>query len=62
MSKHIAEGANAFLYEEYKYMLVYMVLFSVILGPFVGQGTTIAFLVGAITSCLSPLDDLCSIL
>merc|ERR1719182_1022485 len=53
VSQYIAEGANAFLLEEYKYMVVYMVLFSVILGPFVGQGTTIAFIVGAITSCLS---------
>jgi inorganic pyrophosphatase len=53
VSQYIAEGANAFLIEEYKYMVVYMVIFSVILGPFVGQGTTIAFNVGAVTSCLS---------
>ena len=57
VSQYIAEGANAFLLEEYKYMVVYMVLFSVILGPFVGQGTTIAFIVGAVTSCLSPLAE-----
>ena len=29
----IAEGANAFLMEEYKYMTVYMILFSIVLDP-----------------------------
>jgi inorganic pyrophosphatase len=49
----IAEGANAFLMEEYKYMAVYMILFSIVLGPFIGKSTTLAFVVGAITSILS---------
>merc|ERR1719379_1836656 len=49
----IAEGANAFLLEEYKYMAVYMILFSIVLGPFIGKSTTLAFIVGAVTSILS---------
>merc|ERR1719515_653589 len=39
--------------EEYKYMTVYMILFSIVLGPFIGLSTTLAFIVGAVTSILS---------
>jgi inorganic pyrophosphatase len=49
----IAEGANAFLMEEYKYMTIYMIGFSVVLGPFIGKSTVLAFIVGSVTSIIS---------
>merc|ERR1719188_1172457 len=48
----IQEGAMSFLFAEYLYMAVYIVLFSIILVFFTGVPTTIAFVVGAITSIL----------
>ena len=50
ISQHIAEGATAFLVQEYKYMLVYMVVFSVIIGPLESWMSTCAFVVGCLTS------------
>eukprot|EP00922_Rhytidocystis_sp_ex-Travisia-forbesii_P061822 GHVS01091557.1.p1 GENE.GHVS01091557.1~~GHVS01091557.1.p1 ORF type:complete len:744 (-),score=63.38 GHVS01091557.1:250-2481(-) len=50
ISQDIANGSNAFLKEEYKYMAVYIILFSCVIGPFVGIGTMIAFILGAVTS------------
>lgn len=50
ISKHIAEGADAFLMQEYKYMSAYIVIFSCIIGPTIGMGTMVAFILGAITS------------
>eukprot|EP00922_Rhytidocystis_sp_ex-Travisia-forbesii_P009059 GHVS01013204.1.p1 GENE.GHVS01013204.1~~GHVS01013204.1.p1 ORF type:complete len:742 (+),score=79.89 GHVS01013204.1:121-2346(+) len=52
ISNHIAEGANAFLAQEYKYMAVYIVLFSCVIGPFIGLETMVAFIVGSITSII----------
>merc|ERR1719271_1901846 len=53
ISDLIDDGANAFLYEEYKYCMIYVVVFSCIIGPFVGQGTMVAFIVGSLTSIFS---------
>merc|ERR1719237_1351086 len=41
-----------FLFTEYTYMAAYIVLFSIILVFFTGLPTTVAFVVGAITSIL----------
>jgi inorganic pyrophosphatase len=49
----IQEGATAFLWAEYKYMFVYIVLFSIFLVWFTGVPSTIAFVVGALTSILA---------
>jgi len=49
----IQEGATAFLWAEYKYMGVYIILFGAFLEWFCGTPTTISFVVGAITSILS---------
>merc|ERR1719253_1743061 len=49
----IEDGANAFLYEEYKYMAAFVVLFSFILGPFAGSLTLLAFVLGAAASIIS---------
>jgi len=56
----IAEGANEFLYAEYKYMAVYIFVFSIILflcsmtqSVSVGIATTISFVVGGVTSILA---------
>jgi len=48
----IQDGAMSFLFAEYAYMAGYIVIFSVILAYFTGVPTTIAFVVGAITSIL----------
>merc|ERR1719188_430185 len=48
----IQEGAMSFLFAEYLYMAVYIVLFSVVLIVFTGVPTTVAFVVGAVTSIL----------
>jgi len=49
----IQEGATAFLWAEYKYMAVYIVLFGAFLLWFTGLPSTVAFVVGAITSILA---------
>ena len=50
ISDHIAEGATTFLICEYKYMLIYVMAFSVLMGPLINYGTMFAFIVGALTS------------
>lgn len=52
ISQTISDGAMSFLFAEYTYMAVYIVLFSIILVFFTGVPTTIAFVVGAVTSIL----------
>jgi len=57
IAKIIQDGARQFLFAEYAYMAVYIVLFSIVLLCFmpgqVGQATTIAFVVGALTSIIA---------
>ncbi|KAF4676391.1 hypothetical protein FOL47_006305 [Perkinsus chesapeaki] len=53
VSAHIAEGATAFLVEEYKYLLVYIIIFGIVIGVVTSWFAALSFLVGAITSCLS---------
>jgi inorganic pyrophosphatase len=50
ISEHIAEGATTFLIYEYKYMLIYVLAFSLLMGPLINYATMVAFIVGAITS------------
>jgi inorganic pyrophosphatase len=52
ISKTISDGAMSFLKAEYTYMAVYIVLFSIFLVFFTGVPTTIAFVVGAVTSII----------
>lgn len=52
IAKNIAEGAGTFLYQEYRFMLIYIVVFSIIIGPSVGVGAMVSFIVGALTSIL----------
>ncbi|KAF8819476.1 V-type H(+)-translocating pyrophosphatase VP1 [Cardiosporidium cionae] len=52
ISNHIAKGADAFLYEEYKFMLIYMIVFSVVLFLVVGWQTVVTFVIGCLTSIL----------
>lgn len=52
ISGFISDGAYAFLWEESKYMVVYIILFSCALYPLVGPGACIAFVVGAVTSII----------
>jgi len=52
IAKTIQDGAMSFLFAEYTYMAVYIVLFSIVLIFFTGVPTTIAFVVGAVTSIL----------
>merc|ERR1719409_1940999 len=57
IAKIIQDGARQFLFAEYGYMAVYIVLFSLVLMCFmpnqVGLATTIAFVVGALTSIVA---------
>eukprot|EP01056_Protomagalhaensia_sp_Gyna25_P004776 Protomagalhaensia_sp_Gyna_25__4775@NODE_479_length_3313_cov_203_383323_g371_i0_p1_GENE_NODE_479_length_3313_cov_203_383323_g371_i0NODE_479_length_3313_cov_203_383323_g371_i0_p1_ORF_typecomplete_len744_score140_94H_PPase/PF03030_16/6_6e259PTP_tm/PF18861_1/2_9e02PTP_tm/PF18861_1/1_8_NODE_479_length_3313_cov_203_383323_g371_i0962327 len=50
ISQLIAEGAQTFLLQEYKWMAVYIILFSLIIGPAIGNATMVAFILGAVTS------------
>lgn len=52
ITRYIADGADAFLLQEYKYMSAYIVVFSLIIGPFIGIGTMVAFICGSLTSIL----------
>lgn len=52
ISRYIADGASTFLYQEYKFMAVYIVVFAAIIGPTVGVGAMLSFIVGAITSII----------
>jgi len=61
ISKAIAEGANAFLYQEYEFMGIFIVLFGILLlvllgtchNWYSGLFSTLAFFCGALTSVLS---------
>jgi len=52
ISGTIADGAISFLKAEYTYMAVYVVIFSAILVYFTSVPTTVAFVVGAVTSII----------
>jgi inorganic pyrophosphatase len=52
VAKTIQDGAMSFLFAEYLYMAVYVVIFSIILVVVTDIWTTIAFVAGAITSVL----------
>jgi len=52
IAKLISDGASTFLFQEYVYMIVYIFLFSFVLYFYVGMGTVVAFIVGALTSIL----------
>lgn len=57
----ISEGADAFLFREYLYMVIFMILFAIVLLVVLGSvrnwttgiGTAVSFLVGCITSIAS---------
>lgn len=53
ISGFISEGAQAFLMEEYKYMAVYIVLFSCLIGFVVDWYAGVAFIVGALASIIA---------
>ena len=40
----IAEGANAFLFAEYKILAVFIVILLVLIGAFIGLDTAVCFL------------------
>ncbi|CEM01916.1 unnamed protein product [Vitrella brassicaformis CCMP3155] len=52
VAENIAKGANTFLLQEYKYMAVYIVVFSVFIAFFVDPATMVSFIVGSLTSIL----------
>jgi len=52
IAKTIQDGAMSFLFAEYLYMAVYIVIFSVILVIFTSIPAMISFIVGAITSII----------
>ena len=46
----IAEGANAFLFAEYKILAIFIVILLVLIAAFIGLSTAVCFLVGALFS------------
>ncbi|KAL8448672.1 hypothetical protein Emed_003581 [Eimeria media] len=52
ISRNIAEGADAFLFQEIRYIIVYVIVFGAILGFSVGPLTMVSFVVGALTSII----------
>ena len=52
IAKTIQDGAMSLLFAEYTYMAVYIVIFSGVLIYFTGVPTTVAFVVGAVTSII----------
>ena len=46
----IAEGANAFLFAEYKILAIFIVILLVLIGAFIGVDTAVCFLIGALFS------------
>jgi len=53
IGKLISDGANTFLMQEYRAMLVFIVLFGGFVAGFVGPTSSVAFVVGAVTSILA---------
>ena len=52
VSAAIAEGASAFLFEEFKYLIVYIFVCTLGIGFGLSWSTAIAFIAGSLTSCL----------
>jgi len=52
IAQTISDGAMSFLFTEYIYMAVYLVLFSFVLMFFTGWETTVSFVVGGVTSII----------
>lgn len=52
ISQNIAEGADAFLMQEFRYILAYIIVFGGVLCFSIGPLTMMAFVVGAFTSIL----------
>ena len=53
IAKAIAEGARAFLFSEYKILVIFVIVLGLIIGIFIGWVTAICFLVGACFSVLA---------
>jgi Na+/H+-translocating membrane pyrophosphatase len=59
IGEYIARGANAFLFQEYKIMVIFCAIFAIVIKLTVDGatnaafGTTVAFLFGAVTSIIS---------
>ena len=53
ISNSIAEGARAFLFSEYKVLIVFVLVLSVILGFGIDWLTAVCFVVGALFSTLA---------
>ena len=50
IAKAIAEGANAFLMSEYRILAIFIVVLFGLIAVFIGLGTAICFLLGALCS------------
>jgi K(+)-stimulated pyrophosphate-energized sodium pump len=53
IAHHIREGSMAYLMRQYRYLLVFIVIVSMVLGVFISVWTMICFIVGAIFSLLA---------
>ncbi len=50
ISKDIADGAKAFLFSEYKILVIFVAVLCVLIGLFIGWTTAICFVIGALFS------------
>ena len=53
IAKNISDGAKAFLYSEYKILVIFVVVLGLIIGFAIGWVTAVCFLVGAVLSVLA---------
>ncbi|NQU78854.1 sodium/proton-translocating pyrophosphatase, partial [Candidatus Woesearchaeota archaeon] len=50
---HIREGAMAYLFRQYRYIAVFIIVVSIVLGFFISIWTMVCFIVGAVLSLLA---------
>ena len=53
IAKNISDGAKAFLYSEYKILVIFVIVLGIIIGFAIGWVTALCFLVGAVLSVLA---------
>jgi K(+)-stimulated pyrophosphate-energized sodium pump len=53
ISSYIRQGAMAYLYRQYRYICVFVVVVAAVLGCFIGISTALCFVIGAVLSILA---------
>ncbi|MBW2996995.1 sodium-translocating pyrophosphatase [Candidatus Woesearchaeota archaeon] len=53
IASHIRDGAMAYLVRQYRYLVIFIIIVSMVLGVFISVWTMVCFIVGAILSLLA---------